>query len=197
MDGPWSKNNPDSISITHQPLLARCQRVPHPRQVNEIRCKCRYNGVFFATYKLHSVNFAARPSDLSTGKWRGDSEGRVRVCVVTCKPVRTSWGNQAISQTHLLSGSPAACLFICVPLLIADHTSYVTSPPILPPPPTAQGCHCHSVGGENLKKKKNLLHIGTQTRIITLFSHTRTCGVIWMVGMAAAAQPLTARWSDW
>lgn len=42
-----------------------------------------------------------------------------------------SWGNQVISQTHLPSGSPAACLFIRSPLLIADHTSYVTSPRIL------------------------------------------------------------------
>lgn len=177
MDGPGAKTAPIAYQLPISTLLAGSQCAPHPSQVNEIRCKCRYNGAF-CRVQITQCQLCCPPVG-SVSRWMRERSWEVCVglliCVCECarKTVCMSWGNQVISQTHLPSGSPAACLFICSPLLIADHTSYVTSPRILQVnSPLVHSAAAAAAGQYNLGGEIGL-HTGTRTSTIT-HSHIHT-----------------------
>lgn len=123
-------------------LLAGCQYAPHPCKVNEIRCKCRYNGAFLrrTNYTVSTLLPNCRNCQLVN---KSESLRSVWVCWCVCM----SWGNQVISQTHLPSGSPAACPFICSPFwLLTTHlmpplqkSCRLICPPLAAPPPLLLG----------------------------------------------------------
>lgn len=136
MDGPWSKNNPDSISITHQPLLARCQRAPHPGQVNEIRCKCRYNGAFLPrTNYTVSTSLPARRIRQPVND-RGIQRGvcaQLRASLCACHEAIRLFPRLICSvEAQLL-----ACLSVCPFGLLTTHlmSPLRQSCRLIPPPP--------------------------------------------------------------
>lgn len=117
MDGPGAKTAPIAYQLPISTHLAGCQCAPRPIQVNEIRCKCRYNGAF-CRVQITQCQLGCPPVG-SVSRWMRERVWEVCVgllmcvCVCGCRTVCMSWGNQVISQTHLPSGGPAASLFIC------------------------------------------------------------------------------------
>lgn len=136
-----------------------------PSQGDEIRCKYRYNGAFCCA-QITQCQLCRRPVGSVSSTSRA-----VCLCVNVLVRACMSRSNQVISQTHLPSGCPAACLFICSPFWLL--TTYLMSPLhescrlICPSLSAAAAALRYNMGGEIR------LHTDSQTNTFTLFSHTQ------------------------
>lgn len=139
MDGPRAKTAPIAYQLPISTLLAGCQCAPHPSQVNEIRRKCRYNGAF-CRVQITQCQLCCPPVG-AVRRWMRERGSRRSVCVCVyvclfvnvCMRSRPCACHEAIRWFPRLICPVEAQLLACYlfALLIADHTSYVTSPRIL------------------------------------------------------------------
>lgn len=99
------------------------QRAPHPSRVKEIRCKCTYNGAI-CSGQITQCQLCCPPvGSVSQGM---NVCVYVWVCPSVCACVQSGDFPDSFAQWK------ASCLPVYLfGLLIADHTSYVTSPRIL------------------------------------------------------------------
>lgn len=120
--------------------------------------------VLFAVYKLHSVNCAAHLLDLSASEWESVCGGFVKVCVHVMK-------QSGDFPDSFAQWKPSCLPVYLFALLIADHTSYVTSPQILQVNfSLAHSAHAAAAGQYSLGGEISL-HTSRHNHT---FSHTHT-----------------------
>lgn len=180
MDGPEAKTAPIAYQLPISTLLAGCQCAPHPGQVNEIRCKCRYNGAF-CCIQITQRQVCSPPVG-SVSRWMREKFWEVCVCVALLMRicVCTQDHVHVMRQSGDFPDSFAQWKPSCLPvylfaLLIADHTSYVTPPRILQVNLSLTRSAVASAAGQYNLGGEISLHTGTRTSTIT-HSHTHRWG---------------------
>lgn len=176
MDGPGAKTAPIAYQLPISTHLAGCQCAPRPIQVNEIRCKCRYNGAF-CRVQITQCQLGCPPVG-SVSRWMRERvwEVCVGLLMCVCVDVGPCACHEAIRWFPRLIRPVEAQLLAClsVRLLIADHTSYVTSPWILQVDLSLTRSAAAAAGQYNLGGETGP-HTGTRTSTIT-HSHTHRWG---------------------
>lgn len=176
MDGPGAKTAPIAYQLPISTHLAGCQCAPRPIQVNEIRCKCRYNGAF-CRVQITQCQLGCPPVG-SVSRWMRERvwEVCVGLLMCVCVDVGPCACHEAIRWFPRLICPVEAQLLAClsVRLLIADHTSYVTSPWILQVDLSLTRSAAAAAGQYNLGGETGP-HTGTRTSTIT-HSHTHRWG---------------------
>lgn len=164
---PGVKTTRIAYQLPISTLLAGCQRAPHLGQVNEIRCKCRYNGAFCRVQITVSTSLPTRrichpPNE---GQILKGVCIHVWVCVVVIMCVCVQARVRVMRQSGDFPDSFAQWKPSCLPvylfaLLIADHISYATSPRIPQVNSSLAQCRRSAV---QYGRGKISVHAGTRT----------------------------------